>query len=199
MATATEKTRADIRATREGLLLRSLRSPNDPWVPGVLAIDPDKTHPGAAHWPGPGDRPARVWGGDKAGERLTDPLHVQGLLCDLSPTILVIEGPLAKGWVAALECIAVRGGWQWLAQLAGVPSIVVSPTVWQYAQHGPLTGKGAYKTAYKAHAARLCGVLKINEDRAAALGLLQFAVRALGHELPDTIQLGAPDCATRRS
>jgi hypothetical protein len=194
MATATEKTRADIRAAWGSLVpLRADLRPSDYGQnPGVLAIDPDKTHPGAAHWPGTVDRPARVWGGDKAGERLTDPLHVQALLCDLSPVILVIEGPLAKGWAAALECIAVRGGWQWLAALAGVPSIVVAPTVWQYAQHGPLTGKGTYKTAYKAHAAKLCGVPKINEDRAAALGLLEFAVRALGHELPDKIQLGAP-------
>jgi hypothetical protein len=197
MATATEKTRADI---REAWIALDDPEPNGTYRPcGVLAVDPDKTHPGAAYWTGWNDDPVRVWGGDKAGEQLVRPRYALDLLENLSPVILVIEGPLAKGWAAALECIAVRGGWQWLAQLAGVPSIVVSPTVWQYAQHGPLTGKGAYKTAYKAHAARLCGVLKINEDRAAALGLLQFAVRALGHELPDTIQLGAPDCATRRS
>jgi hypothetical protein len=192
MATATEKTRADIRAAHGLLAVPNLRPGATPWIPGVLAIDPDKTHPGAAHWPGPGDRPTRVWGGDKAGEQLVRPRYALDLLEQLSPVILVIEGPLAKGWAAALECIAVRGGWQWLAALAGVPSIVVSPTVWQYAQHGPLTGAGAYKKAYKAHAAKLCGVPKINEDRAAALGLLQFAVRALGHELPDSIQLGAP-------
>ena len=191
MGKVTEQTRTHLRA--------AMASVDQDWSDapprracGVLAIDPDSTHPGAAHWPGTGDRPVRVWGGDKAGERLADPVSVQALLRDIEPAILVIEGPLAHGWASALECIAVRGGWQWLAALAGVPSIVVAPSVWQYAQHGPQSGVGAYKKAYKAHAARLCGVPKINEDRAAALGLLQFAVRALGHELPATILLGAP-------
>jgi hypothetical protein len=193
MATATDKTRAAILAARARVETDWLDEAHGGGGHecAVLAIDPDKTHPGAACWSSRRNT-VYVWGGDKAGELLVNPEHVQGLLLQVAPAILVIEGPLAKGWASALECIAVRGGWQWLAALAGVPSIVVSPTVWQYAQHGPLKGAGAYKKAYKAHAVKLCGVPRVNEDRAAALGLLEFAVSALGHELPTSIQLGVP-------
>ena len=54
-----------------------------------------------------------------------------------------------------------------------------------------LRGAGIYKKTYKAHAAELLGH-KTNEDAAAALGILEFGLGALGVGLPPEITTGAP-------
>ena len=105
------------------------------------------------------------------------------------PGLVVIEAALPTGgqWAGAMHAQnQVRGGWAWLATVAGIPVVMLPPGVWQPAIVGSQRGEGAYKKAYKARARELLG-RAVNEDAAAALCMLEFTLRALGHELPAEI------------
>ena len=160
----------------------------------VLTIDPDCETPGAAHWT-PEDGAtlprARVWGGNSTGAALADPNASRAILARLSPGLVVVEAPLASGgqWSAYMHPQnIVRGGWVWLCALEGVPCVLLPPGIWQYpiCRNTP----GPRKPTYKRHARELLGVKSINEDAAAALGILEFALWALGHELPADLSVG---------
>ena len=159
----------------------------------VLAIDPDATHPGAAQWD---PKPPRAWswGGNSTGIALADPAAVASLLGGICrPGLAVIEAPLPTGgaWAGAMHAQnMVRGGWVWACAIHGVPTVLLPPGVWQPAICGAQRGEGGYKKAYKAHARALLG-RAVNEDAAAALCMLEFALRALGHELPAEILSGS--------
>lgn len=159
----------------------------------VLAIDPDATHPGAALW---SPEPARAWswGGNSTGVALADPRGARDVLERHKPDLVVIEAPLPTGgaWAGAMHAQnMIRGGWAWLCAIRGVPAVLLPPGVWQPAICGPWSkgGAGAYKKAYKARARALLG-RAVNEDAAAALCMLEFALRAIGHELPAEILTG---------
>lgn len=161
----------------------------------VLTIDPDAHTPGAACWTPAGDTTlarARVWGGNATGAALVDPNASRAILARLSPGLVVVEAPLASGgqWAASMHGQnIVRGGWLWLCAIDGVPCVQEPPGVWQYpiCRNTP----GPRKPTYKRHARELLGVKSINEDAAAALCMLVFALGALGHELPADLSMGA--------
>lgn len=155
----------------------------------VLAIDPDATTPGAALWR-PTPPRAWSWGGNGTGAPLADPCRARDLLEAVGPGLVVIEAALPTGgqWAGAMHAQnQVRGGWAWLCAIESIPTVMLPPGVWQPAICGPVRGQGAYKKAYKAHASDLLGGRAVNEDAAAALCMLEFALRALGRELPSEI------------
>jgi hypothetical protein len=158
-----------------------------PFAP-ILAIDPDAHTPGAAYWfRGTVGPVAFAWGGNRTGAALATPDGARGILATLSPGLVLIEAPLASGGAHAASMHGqnlVRGGWSWLAQLAGATVILIPPGVWQPSICGPVRGEGAYKRAYKAHAAKLLRTTRVNEDAAAALCMLDFALRAIGEPIP---------------
>jgi hypothetical protein len=162
----------------------------------VLAVDPDAETPGGALW-SPTPPRAWSWGGNGTGAALAQPSAVEDFLALHRPGLVIIEAPLPTGgaWAANMAPQnIVRGGWLWLCAVAYIPSILLPPGVWQPAICGPVRGEGAYKKAYKAHARGLLEGKAVNEDAAAALCMLEFALGALGHELPTEIIRGAP-CA----
>jgi hypothetical protein len=181
----TDEIRAEIKAARQR--------------PGsILAIDPDAHTPGAALWSPPSeaheDGRCWVWGGNRTGEALACPTRSEDVLRALMPSLVLIEaqksGRDTSHQMAAQNI--VRGGWAWLCAISYVPYVMVPPKIWQGAICGwGLRGKGAYKIAYKARASKRAG-RAMNEDAAAALGILEFGLGALGHDLPDTIQLACP-------
>lgn len=163
----------------------------------ILAIDPDAHTPGAAYWlRGTVVPVAFAWGGNRTGAPLATPDGARAVLEALSPGLVLIEAPLASGGAHAASMHGqnlVRGGWAWLAQLAGATVILIPPGVWQPAICGAVRGEGAFKRAYKAHAAGLLRTSRVNEDMAAALCMLDFALRAIGESVPSTVNPYAPN------
>lgn len=126
------------------------------------------------------------------GAALATPAGAADVLTRYRPGLTVIEAPLPTGgaWAGTMHAQnMVRGGWAWICAIHDVPVVLLPPGVWQPAICGAQRGKGSYKKAYKAHARALLG-RAVNEDAAAALCMLEFALRALGHELPAEILSG---------
>ena len=147
----------------------------------VLAIDPDAHTPGVAVWD-PATLAVLAWGGNSTGTAAGTPDGARAILERLEPGLVIIEAPLTNGgpWAASMHGQnIVRGGWVWLATLSRAPVILIPPGVWQWPLTRGARGSAAAKQAYKAHARALAGVSTINEDAAAAIGIMVFALGAL--------------------
>ena len=148
----------------------------------MLAIDPDAHTPGVAVWD-PATLAVLAWGGNNTGTAAGTPDGARAILERLEPGLVIIEAPLANGgpWAASMhQQNIVRGGWVWLATLAGAPVVMIPPGVWQWPLTRGVRGSAAAKAAYKSHARALTNVATINEDAAAAIGIMAFALGALG-------------------
>ena len=156
----------------------------------ILAIDPDATTPGAALWTRH-DALARAWGGDASGRTLATPDGARALLESLTPSsVVLVEAPLSgrSPFPQSLHAQAiVRGGWVWLATLAGHTVIQVPPHAWQRSVCP--TGTRDHKAAYKALARAWLGLERVNEDIASALGILRYALDSSGLAWSTAIRL----------
>ena len=158
----------------------------------ILVIDPDKNTAGAAYWAQTReDGSCWVWGGDKGGAPLVDPRAAQSILAALTPDLVMVEAPISGGGAFARSMHpqnVVRGGWLWLAGLAGIPVVQLAPASWQ---PSVCKDKGPRKPQYKAHARAILGG-PVNEDAAAALCMLEFALGIMGRALPHEIKRCSP-------
>ena len=145
---------------------------------GVLAVDPDSKTPGLAALV---DGAVFVWGGNKSSEHLATARGVASFLDAHSVSQVYIEGALPRG-VHQSSCEGVfrcRFAWEHVCDLRGIPSTIYRPGFWinRWVGKGPES-----KKRYKAKARKLlkCAV---NEDAAAALGILGVALAEQGIDI----------------
>lgn len=163
----------------------------------LAACDPDSSHPAWALWDG---QSLTAFGGGSA-TRGKVPASLHGACALLGPYAdqlagVAVEDPGAfrvENTKAMAGVFRTRYLVEGACEILRLPCVPVTPATWQgWFTRGETQGrrvKGDTKRAYRAKAKRLWPELAINEDRAAALGILAWLAEQAGMPIPGAAPL----------